>query len=167
MLNIRFGKTKSSVKDLMIVSAILAIVVGGIAQFTNMPEEKVWCALDQLTRHLNISILEETKLKIIEIVKCRAQKAVDKGIDDYKNNYEIITGKKWKPVEITPPLYSEMDIDSKVCYTDDCTALGGEMRLCSQWVDGCEGVPVEFESLKNPEIGLDKPQDTMLKFFKF
>ena len=151
----------------MIVSAILAIVVGGIAQFTNMPKEKVWCAVDQLTRQLNIDILEETKLKIIEIVRCRAQQAVDKGIDDYKNNYEIITGKKWKPVEITPPLYSEEEIDKTVCYTGPCQELGGAIRLCSQWVDGCKGVPIDFESLENPEFELDKPKNTMLKLFKF
>jgi len=167
MINFQIGKKKSSLKDIMIVSATLAIVVGGIAQFTNMPKQKVWCAVDQLTRGLNIDILEETKLKIIEIVRCRAQQAVDKGIDDYKNNYEIITGKRWRPVEITPPLYSELDIDRKLCYTDDCASLGGEIRLCSQWVEGCKGVPIDFESLGNPEFELDKPKNTMLKLFKF
>ena len=154
-------------KDIMIVSAILAIVVGGIVEFTNMPKQKVWCAVDQLTRGLNIDILEETKLKIIEIVRCRAQQAIDKGIDDYKNKYEIITGKKWKLVEITPPLYSEEEIDKTVCYTGPCQELGGAIRLCSQWIDGCEGTPVEFEELVNPEFKLDKLPKDKVEFFKF
>jgi len=24
-----------------------------------------------------------------------------------------------------------------VCYTDECKALGGEIRLCAPWVDNC------------------------------
>ena len=118
-------------KDMLIVSGILAFVVSGIATFTNMPKEKVWCAVDQLTRPLNIDILEDIKLKIDEVIACRAEEAVGGAIEKYKKQ----TG--WKPVEILPPRYSEKPIDTTVCYTDDCKLLGGEMRLCAPWVEDC------------------------------
>jgi hypothetical protein len=53
MLNFHFGKKKTSLKDMVIVSAILAIIVGSVSQITNLTEKKVWCAIDQLTRRLN------------------------------------------------------------------------------------------------------------------
>jgi hypothetical protein len=166
MLNFHFGKKKTSLKDMVIVSAILAIIVGSVSQITNLTEKKVWCAIDQLTRRLNNDTLEDVKLKIPEILSCRAQKAIDNGEDDYKKNYEIITGKRWKPVEIAPPLYSEETIDQTICYTGPCQTLGGAIRLCSQWIEGCEGTPVEYEELIQPEFKLDKPIKTMVEFFR-
>lgn len=118
-------------KDTLIVSGVLAFIVSGVATFTNLPKEKVWCAADQLTRPLNISILEDVKLKIDEIIACRAEEAVGDAIEKYKKE----TG--WKPVEILPPRYSEKPVDTTVCYTDDCKSLGGEMRLCAPWLDTC------------------------------
>jgi hypothetical protein len=167
MINFHIGKKRTSLKDMMILSAILAIVVGGIASFTNLPKQKIWCAIDQLTRRLNNDTLEDVKLKIDEILTCRAQEAIDKGEDDFKKYYEILTGKRWKPVEITPPLYSEEAIDLTVCYTGPCQALGGAIRLCSQWIEGCEGTPVEYEELVQPEFRLDKLPKDKVEFFKF
>ena len=167
MINFHIGKKKTSLKDMMILSSILAIVVGGIASFTNLPKQKIWCAIDQLTRRLNNDTLEDVKLKIDEILTCRAQEAIDKGEDDFKKYYEILTGKRWKPVEITPPLYSEEAIDPTVCYTGPCQTLGGAVRLCSQWIEGCEGTPVEYEDLVQPELKLDKLPKDKVEFFKF
>ena len=161
MINFQIGKKKPSMKDMLIVSGVLAFIVSGVAAFTNMPKEKVWCAIDQLTRPLNISILEDVKLKIDEIIACRAEEAVGGAIEEYKKR----TG--WKPVEITPPLYSEDPVDTKVCYTDDCKSLGGAIRLCSQWLPGCEGTPVEYEKLVSPEFRLDKLPKDKVEFFKF
>jgi hypothetical protein len=161
MFNFQVGKKKPSMKDIMIVSGVLAFVVSGVTAFTNMPKEKVWCAVDQLTRPLNIDILEDVKLKIDEIVACRAEKAVGEAIEEYKKK----TG--WKPVEITPPLYSEEAIDPTVCYTGPCQALGGAIRLCSAWLPGCEGTPVEYENLLQPDFKLDKLPKDRVEFFKF
>jgi hypothetical protein len=129
--NFQIGKKKTSMKDMMIISGVLLFVVSGIAAFTNLPKEKAWCAVDQLTRPLNIDILEDVKLEIEEIRACRAEKAVGDAIEKFKKE----TG--WKPVEILPPRYSEKPIDTTVCYTDDCKSLGGEMRLCAPWLDDC------------------------------
>ena len=166
-VNFHIGKRKSTLRDIIIISACLAFIVSFLSDISKIEEKKVWCFVDEVTRFLNSESIEEVKLKILEIRLCRAQKAVDSGISDFKNNYEIITGKKWKPVEIVPPLYSEQDTDEKVCYTDDCKALGGSIRLCSQWVEGCEGTPVEYEELENLIFKFDKPTKNMVEFFRF
>ena len=118
-------------KDMLIISGVLAFVVTTIAEFTNLPKQKIWCAIDQITRPLNNDTLEQVKLKIDEVIACRAEKAVGDAIDKYKKK----TG--WKPVEILPPRYSEQPVDTTVCYTDECKSLGGEMRLCAPWLDTC------------------------------
>ena len=161
MFNFQIGKKKVSTKDMMIVSGVLAFVVSGVASFSNLPKQKIWCGIDQLTRPLKIAILEDVKLKIDEIIACRAKQTVDDAIDKFKKQ----TG--WKPVQITPPLYSEEAVDPIVCYTDNCQSLGGQMRLCSQWIPGCEGTPIEYEKLQDPKFDLDKPQGNMVKLFKF
>ena len=112
--NFNFGIKKPSIPDMLIISGVLAFVVTTIAEFTNLPKQKIWCAIDQITRPLNIDTLENVKLEIEEIRTCRAEKSVRDAIKKYKEE----TG--WKPVEIIPPRYSEKPIDTNVCYTDDC-----------------------------------------------
>ena len=129
--NFSFGNKKPSMKDMLIISGVLAFVVTTIAEFTNLPKQKIWCAIDQITRPLNNDTLEQVKLKIDEVIVCRAEKAAGDGIEKYKKE----TG--WKPVEILPPRYSEKPVDTTVCYTDECKSLGGEMRLCAPWLDTC------------------------------
>ena len=129
--NFSFGSKKPSMKDMLIISGVLAFVVTTIVEFTNLPKQKIWCAIDQITRPLNNDTLEQVKLKIDEVIACRAEKAVGDAIDKYKKK----TG--WKPVEILPPRYSEQPVDTTVCYTDECKSLGGEMRLCAPWLDTC------------------------------
>ena len=131
MINFNFGNKKPSMKDMLIISGVLAFVVTTIAEFTNLPKQKIWCAIDQITKPLNNDTLEQVKLKIDEVIACRAEKAVGDAIDKYKKE----TG--WKPVEILPPRYSEKPVDTTVCYTDECKSLGGEMRLCAPWLDTC------------------------------
>ena len=100
--NFSFGNKKPSMKDMLIISGVLAFVVTTIVEFTNLPKQKIWCAIDQITRPLNIDTLEQVKLKIDEIIACRAEEAVGGAIEKYKKE----TG--WKPVEILPPRYSEI-----------------------------------------------------------
>ena len=35
------------------------------------------------------------------------------------------------------PKYLEKSIDNSICYTEECKALGGEMRICAPWADRC------------------------------
>ena len=57
---------------------------------------------------------------------------VDKALDAY-NQLEGNRGQ----VSLPKPIYSEKPIDNTICYTEACKSLGGEMRLCSPWVENC------------------------------
>ena len=72
--NFSFGSKKLSMKDMLIVSGVLAFLVTTIAEFTNLPKQKIWCAIDQITKPLNNDTLEQVKLKIDEVIVCRAEK---------------------------------------------------------------------------------------------
>jgi len=41
------------------------------------------------------------------------------------------------PPRVPLPRLIEKALDTSKCYTEECKKLGGEMRLCSPWVDGC------------------------------
>ena len=119
---------------MFIVSGVLAFIVSGLASCVAMPEEKIWCVVDQVTRPLNIEVLEDVKLKIDEIITCRAQKAVGDAIDKVTPEYDRIieeADRKYKP------RYVEEPNDESVCYTDECKALAPPMRICAPWVDDC------------------------------
>jgi hypothetical protein len=134
MFNFQIGKKKVSTKDMFIVSGVLAFIVSGLASCVAMPEEKIWCVVDQVTRPLNIEVLEDVKLKIDEIITCRAQKAVGDAIDKVTPEYDRIieeADRKYKP------RYVEEPNDESVCYTDECKALAPPMRICAPWVDDC------------------------------
>ena len=134
MFNFHMGKKKVSTKDMFIVSGVLAFIVSGLASCVAMPEEKIWCVVDQVTRPLNIEVLEDVKLKIDEIITCRAQKAVGDAIDKVTPEYDRIieeADRKYKP------RYVEEPNDESVCYTDECKALAPPMRICAPWVDDC------------------------------
>lgn len=47
-------------------------------------------------------------------------------------------------VKIPPPRFLESKIDETVCYTPDCQSLGGEMRMCAPWVDGCDSYKTDI-----------------------
>lgn len=134
MIDFRLGKKKVSTKDMLIVSGILAFVVSGIAGFTNLPKDKIWCALDEITRPLNIQVLEDVKLKIDEVIACRAQKAVGEAIDKVTPEYDRIIeedNKKYRP------RYVEEKNDESICYTEECKKLAPPMRICSVWIESC------------------------------
>ena len=134
MFNFHIGKKKVSTKDMFIVSGVLAFIVSGLASCVAMPEEKIWCVVDQVTRQLNIQVLEDVKLKIDEIITCRSQKAVGDAIDKVTPEYDRIieeANRKYRP------RYVEEANDKKVCYTMECKTLAPPMRICAQWVDDC------------------------------
>ena len=57
-------------------------------------------------------------------------------VDKALNKYNQQAGNEEK-VSLPKPIYSEKPVDTSVCYTEDCKTLGGEMRLCAPWVEGC------------------------------
>lgn len=83
--------------------------------------------INEIDRQLNERINNDPKL--LEF-KVRGE------VDDAISRYERLTGDDGT-VRISQPRYSENNIDSSVCYSDECKSLGGEMRLCSSWVSDC------------------------------
>lgn len=60
---------------------------------------------------------------------------VKRQVDDAINQYERLTG-DYGEVRIPSPRYSEKPINDEL-QTGESRLLGGEIRLCAPWVDGC------------------------------
>jgi hypothetical protein len=83
--------------------------------------------LNEIDNQLNEKINRDPKLLDYKI---------QREVDDAIQKYERLT-KDDGTVKITPPRYIENPVNESVCYTPECQALGGEMRICSPWVDNC------------------------------
>jgi hypothetical protein len=66
------------------------------------------------------------------VVGRRVERDVDKAIREYE---DLTRGTE--PPRVPLPRLIEKALDTSKCYTDQCKKLGGEMRLCSPWVDTC------------------------------
>ena len=89
--------------------------------------------LKEFDNQLNKRIINDPKL-----LDYKVRKEVDQSIRDY----ELLTGDDGT-VKIPSSRYSEKPIDESVCYTEDCKALGGEMRICAPWVDNCPSAMIK------------------------
>lgn len=83
--------------------------------------------INEFDRQLNDRINKDPKL---------LEHKVRSEVTDAIEQYERLTG-DYGTVKIQPPRYSEKDIDTSVCHTPECQALGGEIRLCAPWIDTC------------------------------
>lgn len=129
MFNFNFGKKKTSIKTIL----ILTLVVASLSSCLKIDEKHIWDIIyEYLQTHQPNSPLIRELQKDDGIVERDVKRTVDKAIRDY----ERLTGDDGS-VKITPPRYSEKPVDPSVCYTDECRALGGEIRLCAPWVDTC------------------------------
>lgn len=129
-IGFQIGKKRVGIKDMLIISAVLSIIVSSINGWTKLPKKTIWCAIDAITKPLGNEQLEQIKLSIDEIVQCRVTKAVDKALDDVTPKYNLIieeADKKYKP------RYSEKPPDGSKAQN----LLGGEMRICAAWVPDC------------------------------
>ena len=133
--NFTFGKKKASIKTIIILSLIIA----SLSSCLKIEEKHIWdIVYEYLQTHQPNSPLIPELQKDEGIVERDVKRTVDKAIRDY----ERLTGDDGH-VMIPSPRYSETTVDTDVCYTDECRALGGEMRLCSPWVDNCPSSVVE------------------------
>jgi hypothetical protein len=131
-IKFKLGRPPTSVVKYAIVGALLSILVATISQCTKIPKDKVQRIIDIIQRGVAPdSALNDYILKDPEWLDNRIKYDVDDALAIYK----LQSG--WTPVEMPDAVYSEKPIDPSVCYTEDCKTLGGEMRLCSPWIDGC------------------------------
>ena len=134
MFNFNFGKKKPDKKQIILVSIVLSAVVATLSQCSGAPQERLWDLLDEVQRRLfPQTIINDVLLQDPGVVDRRVKRDVDKAIRDY----ERLTGDTGE-VKIPLPRLIESPLDTSKCYTEECKSLGGEMRLCSPWVDDCK-----------------------------
>ncbi len=129
MFKINFGKKKANIVTVL----ILIIVVASLSSCLKIEDKHIWDIIyEALVKYQPDSPLIPELQKDPGIIERKAKRTVDKAIYDYQR----LTGDDGV-VRITPPRRSEKPVDTSVCYTPECQALGGEIRLCAPWVDNC------------------------------
>jgi len=132
-MNFNFGKKKPDIKQYAIIGIVLSSIIATLSQCTHIKENTIWDLFDEVQRrYFPQTIINDFIIKDPEKLDRRVKRDVDAAIAEY----ERLTGDDGK-VRIPKPRYSEKPPDSSVCYTKECRSLGGEMRLCAPWVDGC------------------------------
>lgn len=134
MFNFNFGKKKPDKKQIILISVILSGIVATLSQCTGAPQERLWDLLDEIQRVLFPgTVINDVLLQDPGVVDRRVKRDVDKSILEY----ERLT-RDSEPPRVPLPRLIEKSIDTSKCYTEECKKLGGEMRLCSPWVDTCK-----------------------------
>jgi hypothetical protein len=133
MFNFNFGKKKPDRNQIILVGVVLSGIVATLSQCSGVHSERLWDLLDEVQRTLfPQTIINDVLLQDPGVVDRRVKRDVDRAIAEY----ERLTGDSGTP-KIPLPRLIERPIDTSKCYTDECKSLGGEMRLCSPWVDNC------------------------------
>ncbi len=128
-INFNFGKKKASITTIV----VLTIIVASLSSCLKIEDKHIWDIIyETLVKYDPDSSLIPELQKDPGIIERKAKRTVDKAIRDY----ERLTGDDGT-VRIPPPRRSEKPVDTSVCYTSECQALGGEIRLCAPWVDNC------------------------------
>lgn len=139
MFNFNFGKKRPDKKQVILISVVLSVMVATLSQCTGAPQERLWDLLDEVQRVLFPgTIINEVLLQDPGVVDRRVERDVDKSIRDY----ERLT-RDSDPPRVPLPRLIEKALDTSKCYTEECKKLGGEMRLCSPWIDTCTKEPLQ------------------------
>ena len=133
MFNFNFGKKKPDKKQIILISIVLSGIVATLSQCSGVPQERLLDLLDEVQRTLfPQTIINDVLLQDPGVVERRVERDVDKAIREY----ERLT-KDSEPPRVPLPRLIERPLDTSKCYTEECKKLGGEMRLCSPWLDNC------------------------------
>lgn len=134
MFNFNFGNKRPDKKQILLVSIVLSAVVATLSQCSGAPQERLWDLLDEVQRSLFPgTIINDVLLQDPGVIKRRVGRDVDRALFEY----ERLTGDTGE-VRIPLPRLIKNDLEASKCYTEECKKLGGEMRLCSPWLDTCK-----------------------------
>jgi hypothetical protein len=134
MFNFNFGKKKPDKKQIILISIVLSGIVATLSQCSGVPQERLWDLLDEVQRSLfPQTIINDVLLQDPGVVERRVERDVDKAIREYEE-----LAKDTEPPIVPLPRLIEKAIDTSKCYTEECKKLGGEMRICSPWLDTCK-----------------------------
>jgi len=129
MFNFNFGKKKPDKNQIILISVVLSGIVATLSQCTGVSSERLWDLLDEVQRSLFPgTVINDVLLKDPKIIERRVERDVDKAIRDY----ERLT-RDSEPPRVPLPRLSEKAPDG----SEAQRLLGGEMRICSVWVDDC------------------------------
>ena len=134
MFNFNFGKKKPDKKQIILISIVLSGIVATLSQCSGVPQNALWDLLDEVQRSLfPQTIINDVLLQDPGVVERRVERDVDKAIREY----EDLT-RNSEPPRVPLPRLIEKAPDKDLCYSEECKKLGGEMRLCSPWLDDCK-----------------------------
>jgi len=134
MFNFNFGKKKPDKKQIILISVILSGIVATLSQCTGAPQERLWDLLDEVQRVLSPgTVINDVLLQDPGVVDRRVKRDVDKAIREYER---LTEGSNTSRIPLSRLI--ETPIEASKCYTEECKKLGGEMRICSPWVDTCK-----------------------------
>jgi hypothetical protein len=138
LFEVREGKFKvlpsvriKNIRGFFIVSFV-AIIIAGLAGTLKLNEKDLWKIYNLLIARFNL----QHELPEVKNNEKQLEAQIELEVDKAIREYESLTGDDGT-VRLPSPQYSEKSVDTDVCYTDECRALGGEMRLCAPWVDNC------------------------------
>jgi len=126
-----FGIDKNSV-----IAGLLIVAVGMLATYLKIENEHLWKLYmlvqqkfgdNYRNRELDEKFRNNKKL-LDFIVATEVNNALEK--------YNQLPGNE-SQIKLPKPIYSEKSVDVAICYTEECKALGGEIRLCAPWVKDC------------------------------
>jgi hypothetical protein len=134
MFNFNFGKKKPDKKQIITISLILSGIVATLSQCTGISQNTLWDLLDEVQRNLfPQTIINDIFLQDPGIVERRVERDVDRAIREYGD-----LTRDSDPPRIPLSRFIEKPIDTSICYSEECKKLGGEMRICSPWLDTCK-----------------------------
>ena len=134
MFKFNFGNKKPDIKQYAIIGIVLSSIIAVLSQCTGIYETNLWDLLDEIQRkYFPQTIINEFIIKDPDKLNRRILRDIDRAIQNATPEYDQIIKEADKKYQ---PHYTEKEIDQSVCYTDDCKALGGEIRLCSPFVEG-------------------------------
>jgi len=127
MINFSFGKKKTDKRQLIKVSIIVSLIIAALSTFSGISEKRLWDLLDEFQRkYMPLGILNELIILDPEKTERRVERDVDSAINKY------LTENPEEPI-ISKPRFIQKEPDG----SEAQKLLGGEMRLCSPWVDDC------------------------------
>lgn len=115
-----------------ILISIVTIIIANLSGALKLNERDLWKIYNVLIARFGL----QQQLPDIRDNEKQLDAQIELEVDKAIRDYERLTGDDGR-VRIPPPRRSEKPIDNSVCYTDDCKALGGEIRICASWVDDC------------------------------
>ena len=133
MLNFNFGKKRPDTKQMVLISAVLSVLVGSLSQCTGASPERLWDLLDEVQRRFfPQTIINEVLIKDPKVLDRRIKRDVDRAILEYER---LTGGPNGSRIPLSRLI--EKAPDKALCYSKECLSLGGEMRLCSPWIETC------------------------------